>query len=220
MSTRIFSQQTIADLSQREQVNFVNALSGFKSANLLGTQSTRGINNLALVSSAFHVGANPPLMGMIMRPHTVTRDSLQNIKDTSVFTLNHVNQGILKQAHQCAARYAPEQSEFDSVGLTPQMSNVVAAPFVQQSKVKIALEVAQITLIEQNETEFVLGKIVEVIIENDCVLNDGYIDLEQAGSAVVSGLDSYHITQRVDRFSYPKPNKPIHSIWNRDDTKS
>jgi flavin reductase (DIM6/NTAB) family NADH-FMN oxidoreductase RutF len=213
MTTKIFNESTIAQMPQRTRANFINSLSGFKSANLVGTRSTGGIDNLALISSVFHVGANPPLVGMLMRPHTVTRDTLQNIKDTRVYTLNHVHTSFVDKAHQCSANYPSEQSEFEAVGLTALMSKAVNAPFVAESKIRIALELAQITVIELNQTELVIGKIVEVELNQDILFDDGYVDIEKAQSAAVSCLDSYHSTTRLDRYSYAKPNQPLRSIW-------
>ena len=37
--------------------------------------------------------------------------------------------------------------------------------------------------------------------------NDGFIDLEKAGSVTVSGLDSYHVTKKLARLSYAKSDK-------------
>ena len=217
MTTKVFSERAILQLPQSVRANFINSLSGFKSANLVGTTSKNGINNLAIVSSVFHVGAHPPLIGMLMRPHTVARDTLQNIKDTGVYTINHVHTSFVEKAHQCSARYSSEKSEFEAVGLTPQLSPSVNAPFVAESKIRIALEVAQITLIELNNTELVIGKVVEVELGNEILLNDGYVDIEQAQSVAVSCLDSYHSTTRLDRFSYAKPDRGLRSIWNTDD---
>lgn len=221
MTTKVFSEQSLDQLPQRIRANFINSLSGFKSANLVGTQSIDGVNNLALVSSVFHVGAHPPLVGMLMRPHTVTRDTLQNIKDTGVYTLNHVHTSFVDKAHQCSANYPSAISEFNAVGLTVQMSPSVNAPFVAESKIRIALKVEQITLIELNKTELVIGRIVEVELSNDLLFEDGYVDIEKAESVAVSCLDSYHSTQRIDRFSYAKPDEPLTSIWQSvNDTES
>jgi flavin reductase (DIM6/NTAB) family NADH-FMN oxidoreductase RutF len=210
MPIKVFSEQSLL------QLNFINSLSGFKSASLVGTKGLKGVNNLSMISSVFHVGANPPLLGMIMRPHTVVRDTLQNIKETGVYTINHVHADIAKQAHQCSARYEPEQSEFTEVGLQPQMSNVVDAPFVAESRIKLGLQVEQISLIEINKTEMVIGKIVEIEINTPLLLADGFVDIEKAQSVAVSGLDSYHNTQRIDRYSYAKPDEAIHSIWQQN----
>lgn len=215
MRNKTYNEQAIQALPDRERVNFVNSMSGFKSANLIGTRSANGVNNLAVVSSVFHVGANPPLIGLLMRPHTVVRDTLENIKRTGVYTINHIHSGIVEQAHQCSARYAPEVSEFDEVGLTPQLSAVVNAPFVAESYIKIALEVQQITKIELNATELVIGKIVEIELPSNIVLNDGFVDIEAADSVAVSCLDSYHTTQRLARYSYAKPKQVLSKIENK-----
>ena len=221
MASTVFSEQAILQLPSRTRTNFINSLSGFKSANLVGTRNARGVNNLAVVSSVFHVGAHPPLLGMLMRPHTVVRDTLQNIKDTGVYTINHIHHSFADKAHQCSARYLSEQSEFDAVGLSAQLSSVINAPFVVESKIKIALQVEQITLIELNQTELVIGKIVEVELSEDFLLEDGYIDIEKAGSVALSCLDSYHSTQRIDRYSFAKPEQGLISIWHgKNDPKS
>lgn len=221
MTTKMFSEQSILQLPQRVRANFINSLSGFKSANLVGTTSLEGVHNLAMISSAFHVGANPPLLGILMRPHTVVRDTLANIKNTGVFTLNHVTKDFVAQAHQCSARYEPEVSEFNATGLQVQMASAVKAPYVAEAKIKMALHVEQITKIELNDTELVIGRIVEVSIPNDSLLNDGFVDIEKSGSVAVSCLDSYHVTTRLDRFSYAKADQPLTSIWtNNNDPES
>ena len=217
MTKKVFSEQAILQLPQRTRANFINSLSGFKSANLVGTRNANGLNNLALISSVFHVGAHPPLLGMLMRPHTVARDTLQNIKDTGVYTINHVHQSFTDKAHQCSARYESNQSEFEAVGLTPQLSSIVNAPFVAESKIKIAMQVEQITLIELNKTELVIGKVVEVELDNEILFDDGYLDIEKAQSATISCLDSYHSTQRIARYSYAKPDQLLNSIWRGTD---
>jgi flavin reductase (DIM6/NTAB) family NADH-FMN oxidoreductase RutF len=206
----IFSDSDIAQMPQRYRANFINCLSGFKSANLVGTQNQDGQTNLAIVSSVFHVGANPPLLGMIMRPHTVPRDTLQNIKDSGVYTLNAVPVAHVEAAHQTSARY--DESEFTAVGLTPHYTSTLNAPYVAESPLRIGLELAQREVIELNQTELVIGRVVEVFVDNNIITNDGYIDIEQLQIATISGLDTYHKTTKINRFSYAKPNEPLEKL--------
>lgn len=197
----------ITTMPQRYRANFINSLSGFKSAALLGTTDGKS-HNLAIVSSVVHVGANPPLIGMIMRPHTVQRDSLNNIKQQGVYTLNHVHTQWVDKAHQTSARYQPQESEFEKVGLTPWFSDNFNAPYVAESHIKIGLKVEQhFTLC--NQTEMVIGAIKEVHLNKAMMSEDGYADIERAGSACISGLDSYHSTHRIAQFSYAKPDTPL-----------
>ena len=141
---------------------------------------------------------------MIMRPHTVTRDTLSNIKQQGFYTLNHVSADWVDKAHQTSARYAPEDSEFDAVGLTPVFSETFSAPYVKESEIKMGLKVAQhFTLL--NETEMVIGEIQELFLPEAIIDTEGYADIEQAKTACISGLDSYHGTSRIAQFAYAKP---------------
>ncbi len=204
--TNKYTRLDIENFSQRYRANLINSLSGFKSATLVGTSNGQ-TNNLAIVSSVVHVGAHPPLLGMIMRPHTVQRDTLTNIKQQGIYTLNHVGIQWVDKAHQTSARYSSDESEFDAVGLTPYFSDGFDAPYVKESTIKMGLKVAQhFTLI--NQTEMIIGEIQELFLDNDLLTHDGYLDIELANSACISGLDSYHSTSRISQFAYAKPNSP------------
>ncbi|MDM7862209.1 flavin reductase [Alteromonas sp. ASW11-36] len=216
MNRAIYSASHINDMEQRYRAEFINSLSGFKSANLVGTQSRDGQQNLAIVSSVVHIGANPPLLGMIMRPHTVQRDTLENIKDTGVYTLNNVTSSMTRAAHQTSARYAQNESEFAAVGLTPEASTAVAAPYVAESTICMSLEVQDIQFIPINRTELVIGQIVEVILPEKSIDKTGYIDIEQCDSISISGLVSYHLTKRIARYGYAKPDQELINLHNSE----
>ncbi|MGB0866877.1 MAG: SDR family NAD(P)-dependent oxidoreductase [Granulosicoccaceae bacterium] len=200
-------QRDIEALSDRFRVLFINSLSGFKSANLVGTVGESGKSNLAIVSSVVHLGANPALVGMVMRPHTVPRGTLENILATGVYTLNHVHSGIIEQAHQSSARYPEGVSEFDQVGLQEQWDDGFAAPFVQESRIKLGIEFREKHAFDINRTTFVIGEIVSVELPEELLADDGFVSLEKAGTVAVSSLDSYHQTQILGHLSYAKPDK-------------
>lgn len=202
-----FNKDDIDQLEDRYRARLINSLSGFKSANLIGTTDGKGNHNLAIVSSVFHIGANPPLVGMIMRPHTVTRDTLENILEVREYTINQVNADIWKQAHQTSARYDAQTSEFDETGLTPEWGNGIAAPFVAESRLKYCLTLRETQTLEINGTVLVIGEITHLRIDDSAITKDGYVDIEALETVAVSGLDSYHLTRRLGRLSYAKPGK-------------
>ncbi len=199
------TNENILSLEKQDRINLINSLSGFKSANLIGTISSGGKTNLATFNSVIHVGANPPLMGLLMRPVSVERHTYNNIKETNFFTINHINQEIFKQAHQTSARYDKDVSEFDECGLTPEYSETNKAPYVKESKIKIGCRFVEEHEIKFNGTIFIVGEIVEIILPDDVVAMDGYVDIEKAGAIAISGLDSYHETKKIARLSYAKP---------------
>jgi flavin reductase (DIM6/NTAB) family NADH-FMN oxidoreductase RutF len=115
----IITKQNILDFEKLYRATLINSISGFKSANLIGTISSRGNTNLAIFNSVIHFGSNPSALGFLMRPVSVERHTYENIIDTGSFTINHINKEIYRQAHQTSARYEKELSEFDACGLTP-----------------------------------------------------------------------------------------------------
>lgn len=196
-------------MDDRYRVFFINSLSGFKSANVVGTISGRGCYNLSMISSVVHIGATPPLLAMVSRPNSVRRDTLENIAATGVFTINHVNSRFFEAAHQTSARYEANQSEFEQVGLTPAFSESIAAPYVAESHLQIGLEHRQTIDLEINGCHLVIGEVIEVRVDDEFVADDGSIDIGRAGSLTVSGLDHYHGTESLARLSYAKPDRPL-----------
>jgi flavin reductase (DIM6/NTAB) family NADH-FMN oxidoreductase RutF len=207
-----FTFEEIMAMEKLIRVNLVNSLGGFKSVALVGTSDKNQNTNLAIFSSIFHIGANPPLIGLIFRPSPPERDTLKNIIETGFYTINHINEFIYKQAHQTSARYEKDVSEFDETGLNPEYKNNFFAPFVAESNIQLGLKFKEKIEISTNNTIMIIGEIVQIYIPENCLSEDGFIDLERANSITCSGLDSYHKTIRLDRLSYAKPDKEITSL--------
>lgn len=202
----------ILQLEKQKRVHLINSLGGFKSVALVGTSDENKNTNLSIFSSFFHLGANPPLIGMIFRPSPPERDTMRNILDTGFYTINHINESIFKKAHQTSARYEKGVSEFDATGLNSEYKNDFFAPFVVESKVQLGIEFKQKIDISINNTTMIVGEIVQIYIPENCLLEDGFIDIEKANTITCSGLDSYHKTMQLDRLSYAKPDKEITSL--------
>lgn len=207
-----FSSNNLSQLDKRFRTMLINSLSGFKSVNLVGTSNKEGIHNLSVVSSVIHLGANPALMGFVMRPITVTRDTYLNIIETGVYTFNHLNSGIYQQAHQAAARYPSTISEFEAVGLSPTFKDAFKAPYVKESTIQIGLVFKEKMDIQLNGTVFIIGEIQEIYVPENCIQTDGYLDIQKAGTITCSGLDAYHSSNKLKRLSYAKTDRPITAV--------
>lgn len=209
MQHKTLNSQQIAEMDSRYRARLISSLSGFKSANLVGTVDADGNTNLAIVSSVTHIGSNPPLISFISRPNSVERHTLENILQTGLFSLNSVQADFAPLAHQTSARYPKQQSEFHAVGLTPQFEDGFAAPFVQESRVKIALRLVEHHTIKANNTEMVIGQVEQIHLPQEIIMPDGYLDIESIDWVTISGLDSYHTTQRQFRLQYAKPDEAL-----------
>lgn len=213
---KIFSLEDILSLEKQKRTNLINSIGGFKSVGLVGTINAHGQTNLGVFSSIVHIGAHPPLIGLIFRPSNPMRDTLANILETGWYTINHINASILAQSHQTSAHFKADQSEFDAVGLTPHFLGNFKAPFVQESSIQLGVQFREKLEITSNQTQLVVGEIVFIKVPEKCVGNDGYVNLELANTLTCSGLDAYHSTQLLDRFSYAKPDKPLISLLTND----
>lgn len=212
MVKTFINKNQIGELEKQKRVHLINSLGGFKSVSLVGTSDENGNENLAIFSSFFHIGANPPLIGLIFRPSPPERDTMRNILDTGFFTVNHINESIYKQAHQTSARYDKGISEFDVTSLKSEYKNDFFSPFVAESNIQLGVEFKEKIDISINSTTMIIGEITQIYIPENCLLDDGFIDLEKANTITCSGLDSYHKTIQLDRLSYAKPDKEITSL--------
>lgn len=197
-------QRELESMEQRFRAQFINSLSGFKSANLIGSVDAQGQTNLAIMSSAFHLGAAPALMGLIVRPDVAERHTLDNIRDTGVYTINHVNSEIYTKAHQTSARYPRSVCEFDEVNLTREFIADFKAPAVKESRVKLGLELREEQFMQINGTHLLIGEITWVDLPLEIVADDGYVDITQANTVGLSGLDAYCDVNILQRLPYAK----------------
>jgi flavin reductase (DIM6/NTAB) family NADH-FMN oxidoreductase RutF len=201
----MIKKEDIQNMETRYRANFINSLGGFKSVVLLGTRSKSGQENLAIFNSLFHLGANPALCGIIVRPDVTERHTLENIIETGCYTINHIKEDFVEGAHQTAARYAREKSEFEASGLHPQYISDFFAPFVRESEIKFSVQLREKHSLEINGTTLLIGEIMDVVVPSEIIQESGFIDIEKAGTITCSGLDSYHRTTRIAQLPYAKP---------------
>ncbi len=202
---KIFSTHDIQNWERFYRANLINSLTGFKSASLIGTINAAGQTNLAIFSSIFHIGSDPALVGYINRPRKSAPHTLANIEVTGVYTINHIQPIMVEKAHQTSAKYPLEISEFEKVGLTEEFFQDFPAPFVKESKVKYALRLQEIVPIAINQTFLVIGKIEKVILEEDIISPEGFLELDKVQSVCSNGIDTYYMAHPIIRMEYAKP---------------
>ncbi len=187
------------------RANFINTLSGFKSASLIGTVSPGGNYNLAIFSNIVHIGADPALIGFVNRPRAAAPHTIANIERTGAYTINLIPAYIINKAHQTSAKYADAVSEFEATGLTPELLAESTAPFVKESPVKYAMQLKEIVPIKFNDTFFVVGAVTAACVQEGLLEADGSIDLQKANIITSLGIDSYYTTSKVAKLVYAKP---------------
>ena len=202
-----YTRDQINDLEKIKKINLINSCSGYKSANLIGTISKEGITNVAVFSSVTHLGSNPPTLGFILRPTTVPRDTYKNILESGIFTINHIFEDIIEDAHHTSAKYEEAISEFDITTLEDEYYNDCIAPFVKGSPVQMEMRFVEQYHIKSNNVIHIIAEIKNLYVKDDILQEDGFLDLAKGKVAAINGLDAYAVAKNNSRFNYQRPKK-------------
>ena len=198
----LLKKKEIQNLERRYRLNLINSISGIKPANLVGSRSLNEIDNLAIFSSVVHLGSNPALLGMVMRPQTsTTKDTYSNIMDTGFFTINHVSQSFIKKAHYTSAKLEMDQSEFDIMNIEKEFIEDFYAPFVKASAVKIGLKYVESHSLS-NECIFITGEVLLAEFPDKSCNEKGQLDLSSYDCVGISGLNTYYSLSKIESFPY------------------
>lgn len=206
------SRDTISQMEKIERLNLINSCTGYKSANLIVTKSNDGKSNVAIFSSITHLGSNPGLLGFIVRPTTVPRDTYNNIKENGFFTVNHVTAAMISDAHHTSATYPFDISEFDKTNLEEEYKNELRIPFVKGSPVQLYCKYLNEYYIKENDTVHIIASIEHLFIEEDLEHKDGWLQLDKANIVAINGLDGYCLPKLIDRFEYARPDVATQSM--------
>ncbi len=203
------SKQDILHLDRIKRINIINALSGIKPANLIGTQSKSGHSNLAIFSSVVHLGSNPGYFGFIMRPtNDVRRDTYNNIIETGIFTINHIHSNFAAQAHYTSAKFGATVSEFAHCGLTEEFKFDFKAPFVKESNIKMGLKHLESVPIKSTNTIMLIGEVQHLFFPEFAMDAAGMINLEALDNIGISGLNIYYQLKKLATFPYARVTEP------------
>ena len=198
-----YNKEEIEELDRIYRINIMNSITGIKPANLIGTKSKEGLSNLAIFSSIVHLGSSPAQIGFFIRPQYKYRtDTFTNVKETGFFTVNHINSEVIEKSHYTSAKIPSDISEFDRMKIKEEYIDSFFAPFVKPSFIKIGLSVIKLMELP-NRCTLVIGEVDLIKIEDDSIISkEGRIDIKEAGSVGVSGLDRYYNLLKEKEMKY------------------
>jgi flavin reductase (DIM6/NTAB) family NADH-FMN oxidoreductase RutF len=203
-----FNKLDIQGLERIKRLNLINSVTGIKPANLIGSISNDGDSNLAVFSSVIHLGSNPALLGFILRPHQeIRRHTYENIMENGYYSINHVHESFVEQAHCTSAKFEKGVSEFESCHLSEEYLYDFKAPFVRESKLKMGMRFLQSIPIEVNDTVLIIGEIEHLILPDALLDEQGHLDLSLLDDVGIAGLNSYYRLEKIAQFSYMRPDE-------------
>lgn len=202
--------ETLSAMPRSRRARLINSLPGYKSGMLVGTYES-GAANLAIVSSHFHLGSNPALLGMIVRPDTGKgeRHTLHNVLKTQCWTLNGFRLESAAQAHQTSAPYPKNRSEFSACGFDLEWKAGVDAPYVKSSPLQVGCRLREHQTLSINGTHLLIGEVTALYCSTDAQRLDGSLDLGKLELATISGLDTYSAPGEALRFGPAHVDTPL-----------
>jgi flavin reductase (DIM6/NTAB) family NADH-FMN oxidoreductase RutF len=203
------TKEEFSKLSKIPRLNLINSCMGYKSANLIATKSIDGISNVAVFSSVTHLGSDPALLGFILRPNTVPRDTYANIKATEYFTVNAISETMIADAHQSSAAYDASISEFDVTNLEEEYLDEIEIPFVKGSPVRLLCRYVNEYPILENNTIHIIASIEAIYYDSVLEREDKWLQLDKVNVVTINGLDGYALPQLLNRFEYARVNQKL-----------
>ncbi len=212
----VITKSKILNMDKRYRVQLINSLTGYKSANLIGTNNSQNQTNLAIFSSLTHMGSDPALLSLNFRPDKTPRQTFENIMETEFFTINHVHESFYKRAHLTSAKYPKGVSEFHQLDFTEEWlkpndesADLFFAPFVKEAKLKIGMKMVEHHFIKANNTELIVASVEFIHCDPDDIEADGSLNYEKLATVALSGLDTYYSTNKLEKLPYANAPKEI-----------
>ncbi len=206
-----FSEEDILQMPKVKRLNIINSITGIKPANLISTIDERNRHNLAIFSSVVHLGSNPALIGFILRPQQkIRRHTHENILENGYYTINHLPNHKTLEGHYTSAKFDKETSEYDVCHFTPEFQHDFPVPYVKESFLKMGLKHVESIPIKYNGTVMIVGKILQVYVAKSSLSEEGYINLEEAKSVGISGLNTYYDLKKIASYPYARPHELPH----------
>jgi len=172
----------------------------------ISTAGENGIYNLAPYSFFIPLSAKPAIVGVgIGRKRDGSKkDTLVNIEFSKDFVINVVTESLAEAMNQTSGEYPPEVDEFQVAKLTPEKADLVKAPMVAESPVRMECRLLQI--LEYGEfssiQNFVIGEVIRVHVKDE-FWADGEIQSSRLKTIGRMGGDSYCRTTNIFEMKRP-----------------
>lgn len=171
----------------------------------VSTISSNGIPNLAPFSFFTVASRKPPILAITIGPGVgeregTTKDTLVNILEQKEFVVNITPAALRNEMHRSSENLPHDVNEFEHIGLTSAVSEIVKSPRVEESPIN--MECVLHDVIKLGEDHLVLGRVVRYHVKDD-LYEKGRINITKL--APIGRLaGNYSLVDKI--FSLPDDN--------------
>ena len=145
--------------------NPFNAIVAPRPIGWIGTRGTAG-DNLAPYSFFNAVAYTPP---QVMFASTGEKDSVTNIRETGVFSVNVVGAAQIAAMNASSAAVAPGVDEFALAGVAKAPCETIPCPRVAEAPAVLECRVTQIVALKGDGNSLILGEVTGIHLRDDCL---------------------------------------------------
>jgi flavin reductase (DIM6/NTAB) family NADH-FMN oxidoreductase RutF len=164
----------------------------------ISTISEDGIRNVAPWSCVMPV-LRP--LDLICAASAKSRDTLRNIQATGEFVLNLAGEKLLEKVIPTARKTPPELDEFEDAGLEEKPSRLIRPPGI--AGCYAWMECRTVQLYEENQFVLILGKVLQLEVDDEVLGEEGRLLIEKARPLVITGSKKgmhFSTLEDLDRF--------------------
>jgi flavin reductase (DIM6/NTAB) family NADH-FMN oxidoreductase RutF len=158
--------------------------------------------NIITVAWAGTVCSDPAMVSISVRKE---RYSYDIIKETNEFVINLTNKDICRAADFCGVRSGRDVDKFKEMNLTPQQSQKIAAPGIEESPVNIECTVQQV--IPLGSHDMFIAKVEAVTVDEAYIDEKGSLNLRKAGLTAYSHGEYFELGDKIGKFGYSVAKK-------------
>ena len=162
---------------------------------IVGTYDESGTPNAMNVAWGGICSSNPPCVAISIRKN---RRTYENILKTKAFTVNIPCEAQVAQADYFGLISGNKADKFEITGLTPVKSGVVEAPVIKEFPFNLECKV--VNMMEIGQHVQIIGEIVNVLTEDDCLDEKGLPDILKLKPMLfdASGYNYYGVGDHIE----------------------
>ena len=173
----------------------------------ISTVSSAGVLNLAPYSFFNALSASPPLVAAsIGFRRGAPKDTLANIRETSVFAVNICSEELLEAMNATSGEYEASVNEFEVAGLTAEAGQATPAPVVGEAPVVLECEFFKEVELGEAPNVLVIGEVKAIRLSRELVLDPGTWAVDPTSLRAVGrlGADQYAFLREIIKLPRPR----------------
>jgi len=181
----------------------------------LSTMSSTGVPNLAPVSFYMPVTSKPASIAfsMTVRSNDTEKDTLNNIRATGEFVVNHVSVSSFQKMYESSHDFPPEVDEFTACDVTPVESLLVRPFRILESPVQMECKLLHLLKVgdgKYGSCTVVVGEVLRWHVKEQCLeVVEGRVNLDANRLQTLARLGGLNYMQLT-----PNTFSKNQSTWN------